>query len=267
MRRRRVFQIFQPRVWNPRPLCVAHGSVTSAHAGQSLLLPPAVIFPLAPSSPHRSSSLSTYTEKPPGIRVNGVCHRWIADSIHESSRPDHGSDPGFCLHWIERLPQPTGPLCSAFFFLFFLLNMPGQDNFYHFGRRLKAFCQLPAVGVGMLKRVCGCKCCATAEESVNLLKNKTGRRARQRWSAGMFFVFLGRQWPTRDADIHVLHLIKHNSLVIIIIIIIISNDKQNCSMSVNFYWIHVGRKIFKNVILKKCALSLFSEASALLITH
>lgn len=55
--------------------------------------------------------------------------------------------------------------------------MPGQDNFYHFGRRLKAFCQLPVVGVGMLKRVCGCKCCATAEESANLLKKQNGEKS------------------------------------------------------------------------------------------
>lgn len=47
------------------------------------------------------------------------------------------------------------------------LNMPGQDNFYHFGGRLKAFCQLPVVGVVKLKCVSGCKCCVTARVSVN----------------------------------------------------------------------------------------------------
>lgn len=47
------------------------------------------------------------------------------------------------------------------------LNMPGQDNFYHFGGRWKAFCQLPMVGVVKLNCVSGYKCRVTARVLAN----------------------------------------------------------------------------------------------------
>jgi len=45
------------------------------------------------------TSLSIYVAynqaEPHSMRVNRVCHRWIAASIHTSSQPDHTTDPGF----------------------------------------------------------------------------------------------------------------------------------------------------------------------------
>lgn len=63
-------------------------------------------------------------------------------------------------------------------FFTWALNMPGQDNCYHFGGRLKAFCQHPVVGVVKQKCDSGCTSCVTMQMLMNY--RQTGKRAQQR---------------------------------------------------------------------------------------
>lgn len=68
------------------------------------------------------------------------------------------------------------PFMLSHFFTW-ALNMPGQDNCYHFGGRLTAFCQLSAVGVVKQKCVSGCMC-VTMQMLMN--SRQMGKRAQQR---------------------------------------------------------------------------------------
>lgn len=81
--------------------------------------------------------------------------------------------------------------------------MPGQDIFYHFGRRLKAFCQLPAVGVGMLKRVCGCKVLCDSRRVGEFIKKQNGEKSSAAvvaWYGVFFFPTADRITDFRDHD-------------------------------------------------------------------
>lgn len=120
------------------------GSVMNAHAAQSCYHPCQFCF-FAVSLLHTSTSLSTYIEKPQRIRVNRVCTSGLLALFIS---PASQIMPQIQVLSLVNRGAATAhqPFMLSHVFTW-ALNMPGQDIFFRFHGWLKAFCQLPVMGV------------------------------------------------------------------------------------------------------------------------